>query len=194
MPGRTTGVQAVTDLQRERKRLNRLLLVLPQLFFPLTAIYWLRFMPALRPFAHTVPVPPPELLLTCAAILVLPAVLPNAYFRTRLWERGRLYPALGVRAFRFLAPDGVWVSRRLRRLDASYRLVRDRQTRDAHLAESRRNEAWHLSWGVLGLVTSGHAWSTDQTGWAILVAVFNVVFNVYPVLHQRYKRARVRVR
>lgn len=32
--------------------------------------------------------------------------------------------------------------------------------------------------------------ATRQFGWAIAVTVFNAAFNLYPVMHQRYKRAR----
>ncbi|GMV23250.1 MAG: hypothetical protein AMXMBFR57_31990 [Acidimicrobiia bacterium] len=186
------GGSTADDLQRLRRRLNVIVLAVPQQFITLTAIYWLRFVPPLRPFAFTVPAPSPGFLLLCAATLVLPAVLPSAYFRTRSWERGRFYPALGLRWFRWLAPDGDWVAARLRRVDPSYRLIRTRQDRDAHIVESRRNEAWHLSWGLLGAVTTWHAWATGQSGWAMLIAGFNLVFNVYPVCHQRYKRARLR--
>lgn len=180
------------DVQRLRRRLNFLVLVIPQQFITLAAIYWLRFVPAFRPFDFTVPTPPPGLLLTCAGILLLPAVLPAAYFRIRSWERGRLYPALGLRWFRYVAPDGDWVRGRLRRLDPAYRLVTNRQSRDAHFVESRRNEGWHLSWGLLGVATCGHAWSTGQYGWVVALGIWNVVFNGIPVLHQRYKRARMR--
>ncbi len=70
-------------------------------------------------------------------------------------------------------------------------MVRDRATRTEHLAASRTNESWHFSWFLLGAVTVAHALSTDQTGWAIVLGVFNVVFNLLPVLHQRDKRARL---
>lgn len=181
------------DLQRLRRRLNLIVLAVPQQFITVTALYWMRFLPPLRPFAFTVPTPAPWVWLACAGVLTLPALLPHAWFRTQPWERGGLYPALGLRGFRWIAPDGDWVARRLRRLDPTYRLIRDRRSRDAHIVESRRNEAWHLSWGLLGVVTSIHASSTGQTGWAALIAGLNLMFNVYPVLHQRYKRARMRV-
>ena len=88
--------------------------------------------------------------------------------------------------------DGDSINRRLRRLDPSYRVVRDRRTRAEHIAGSIVNERWHTSWLVLGLVTMGSAVATRQYGWALLVTVTNVVFNLYPVFHQRYKRARLR--
>jgi hypothetical protein len=154
-------------------------------------MYWLRFVPPFRPFGFHVPSPPPWVLLLCAATLMVPALLPAAYFRTRAFERGRFYLMFGLRLFRFLAPDGGWVNARLRRVDPTYRVVRDRATRAEHLAASRTNESWHFSWFLLGGVTVAHAVSTDQIGWAIVIGIFNVVFNLLPVLHQRDKRARL---
>jgi Glycosyl-4,4'-diaponeurosporenoate acyltransferase len=181
-----------SEVERHRHRLNTLAMAVPGQFLPLIAIYWLRFVPAFRPFQFEAPFPPPWMLLICAAGLLVPFVLPRAYFKPRSFERGGFYPALGLRWFRAVAPDGGWINRRLRRMDPSYRVIRNRRTRTEHLAGSITNERWHTSWLLLGLVTLGSALHTRQFGWAVAVTVFNVAFNLYPVLHQRYKRARVR--
>jgi hypothetical protein len=181
-----------SEVERQRHRLNRLALAVPGQFLTLVAMYWLRFVPAFRPFSFEASPPAPWLLLSCAGVLLLPALLPRAYFEPRAFERGGFYPALGLRWFRAVAPDGDWINRRLRRLDPTYRVIRDRRTRAAHIAGSITNERWHTSWLLLGLVTQASALHTRQYGWAVTVTVFNVAFNLYPVLHQRYKRARVR--
>ena len=181
-----------SEVERHRHRLNTLAMAVPGQFLPLIAIYWLRFVPAFRPFQFEAPPPPPWMLLICAAGLLLPFVLPRAYFKPRSFERGGFYPALGLRWFRAVAPDGDWINQRLRRLDPSYRVIRNRRTRTKHLADSITNERWHTSWLLLGLVTLGSALHTRQFGWAVAVTAFNVAFNLYPVFHQRYKRARVR--
>lgn len=180
------------DVERLRNRLNLLVLVLPGQFLPIVAAYWLRFVPALRPSDFEVPAPGPGLLLTCAAALALPFVLPRGWFRPRRIERRSLYNALGLQMFRAVATDGDWINNRLRRLDPTYRVIRDRRTRDAHIAGTILNERWHTSWLLLGLVTAASAIATRQYGWALVVTVFNAAFNLYPVLHQRYKRARLR--
>lgn len=179
-------------MERLRHRLNLVVLVVPSLWLPLTVIYWVRFLPPLRPFAFHVPAPS---LLTIGALLALsaiPAVLPLSYFEPRTFERGALYPALGLRLFRRFAPDGEWINRRLRRLDPTYRIVRNRATRARHIDGSITNERWHAGWFLFGLCTQASALATGQYAWAVALTVFNVVFNLYPVMHQRYKRARLR--
>ena len=72
-----------SDVERQRHRLNTLVLVAPGQFLTLVAFYWLRFVPALRPFAFDAPAPPPWVLLICAAVVVAPVLLPRAYFKPR---------------------------------------------------------------------------------------------------------------
>jgi len=186
------GTQGRPDVERRRNRLNLLVLVVAGQFLPLVAAYWLRFVPALRPVDFKVPPPAPGLLLACAAALTLPFLLPRGWFTPRPFERRGFYETLGVRQFRAVTTDGDWINRRLRRVDPTYRVIRDRQTRDVHIAGTIINERWHTAWLLLGLVTAGSAIATRQYGWAVTITAFNAAFNLYPVLHQRYKRARLR--
>ena len=180
------------DVERLRHRLNTVVIAIAGQFLPLVLFYWMRFVPPLRPFDFHVPAPPPWVLLVCAGALVIPFVLPLSYFVPRAFERGRLYRWLGVRVFRVFATDGDLINRRLRRLDPDYRVVRDRRALAQHIAGTILNERWHTSWLLLGIITAASAVVTGQYRWAVVVTVFNVAFNLYPVLHQRYKRARLR--
>ena len=44
---------------------------------------------------------------------------------------------------------------------------------------------------VLGGMSAGFAWAIGWPGWAIYLTAGNVVVNLYPVLLQRYTRARI---
>ena len=72
------------------------------------------------------------------------------------------------------------------------RVVRDRRTRAEHIAGSITNERWYTALLLLGLAAAASALATGQHGRAIAITVFDVVFNLYPVCHQRCKRARLR--
>ena len=183
---------APPDLERLRERLNLIALVLAGQWLPLTAAYWIRFLPPLRPFDLEVPRHAGPVFLAGLLLALVPFLLPRAWFRPRSFERGRLYPALGLRWFRWLATDGDLVLRALRRHDPGYRIVRDRRTRAAHLIGGILNERWHASWFLFGLVTQTLALATGEFGWAAAMTTLNVAFNLLPVLHQRYKRARLR--
>ncbi len=53
------------------------------------------------------------------------------------------------------------------------------------------SEKSHLVMLVLGGMSAGFAWAIGWSGWAIYLAAGNVVVNLYPVLLQRYTRARI---
>jgi hypothetical protein len=178
--------------ERLRHRLNTLCLLLPGQFFGVMAVFWLRFLPPFRPYDFHTPPPQPLLLVLALLASVVPFLLPVRFFRPRAFEDRRFYQRLGLRAFRYLAPDGDWVTRRVRRLEPNYQVVNNRADVRAHIARSYEGERWHLAFFVGGLFTQVFAVASGLMGWAFLLTLMNVVFNLYPVLHQRYKRARAR--
>jgi hypothetical protein len=183
---------ADADLQRLRNRLNTLVLFLPGQWFGIMAFFWLRYVPAFRPFAFQATAPHPAILAFGVALFLAPFFLPQGWFRPRWFERGAFYPRLGVRLFRYLAPDGDLIQRRLRRVQPSYRVVSNRAALQEHIRATYSNERWHLAFLLLGLFTQAVAAASGQWGWFVFLTLSNTAFNLYPVLHQRYKRARLR--
>lgn len=115
------------------------------------------------------------------------------YFPTRPIERGRLYPLLGIRLFKkYLPTSGDLVLRR-----RGIRRIRVHESGGRHAAlanfeqQSRRWEFGHLVSGVLlqaWAVVGGLLFDPTQF-WAC--TGINLVVNVYPVMLQRYNRARI---
>ena len=52
-------------------------------------------------------------------------------------------------------------------------------------------ERYHLVFLLIGFFSAVHALRIGWPGWALLLTASNVVFNVYPILLQRYNRLRV---
>ena len=181
-----------TEFERRRDRWNTLAILIPGQWFSLMAIFWGRFFPPLRPFGFKAAPPPAMGVAICCAVSCLPFLLPRGYFRPRSFERGRFYPRLGLRLFRHVAPDGDFINGRLRRADPSYRVVRNRAALREHIAGTYSNERWHLAFFLAGSFTAVFAARIGEPVFAALIAILNVAFNLYPVMHQRYKRARLR--
>lgn len=179
-------------IDRWRHRLNTAALVLPGQWFGLMAYYWVRFYPPLRPFHFEVPFPPAFVFLMGCAASCFPFFLPRAYFLPRGFEHGGFYRRLGLRWFRYFATDGDLINRTLRRIQPSYRVVHDRVSLQEHLEGTYSNERWHLALFVAGTLTVCHAIYSGQYVVGSLIFVTNVIFNLLPVLHQRYKRVRMR--
>lgn len=180
------------EARRRRKLLNVLVLILPSQWCVLMAIYWMRYLPPLRPFDFHEPFPDPLLFLAGCGVSAVPFLLPDRYFAPLPFEGRSFYRRLGIRWFRLLAPDGDLVNRAVRRIDPSYRVVTGRATLRHHIDGTYSNERWHLALLIAGTLTSIHAFSTGQLVLGWLLTVTNVAFNLYPVMHQRYKRARLR--
>jgi hypothetical protein len=157
-------------------------------------MFWLYVWGPLRPFAY----PAGDLMPGAAfALLVIGCVstwwlLPDSYFRVHRFERsGRIYESLGVRHFRWFAPDGDLANRWERRADPRYRIVRGRRSAEAFVERTEQSERGHLVLLMLGFVSAVYAWEIGWRGWAVYLSVGNVLVNLYPILLQRYTRSRL---
>jgi hypothetical protein len=116
-----------------------------------------------------------------------------SYFDEFAFEQGgRLYRLLGVRTFKRFASSGDYSNRWRRRSDPGFRVIRSYGDAVAWEARTRFNEAVHLASLLLsaGMVV----WLATQSrySWLPVIAVLNVVLNVFPILLQRYNRSRIR--
>ncbi len=157
-------------------------------------IFWLSVWGPLRPFHYPAGDLLPPLPL-CVAVLAGGIALwwmPASYYRIRSFERsGRLYEALGVRLFRWFVPDGDGANQWRRRREPTFRIIRNRRHALAFVRRTELGEKSHLVLLVLGGASSAFAWAIGWAGWALFLGIGNVLVNLYPVLLQRYTRARL---
>lgn len=141
------------------------------------------------------PIDPPPAECPPAAWFVGALVLGAAALAlSQLWHRPRpfeerLYRAIGVRGFRRYATNGDAIVLAVRRRYADFTVYRG--DREKLLANTRLGEWSHLALFVLGLVTTLYVLVIGWYAWAIWTAVTNVIGNLYPILLQRYTRARL---
>lgn len=124
--------------------------------------------------------------------LALGHCLPAPYFRLRHFETdGGVYSRLGARQFRNLVSNGDLAIRLMRWIDPTSSPRLSRSTLDQH--EARRRLSERLHWGYLfgSLPTMAWAVIVQEPGFAMYLSVANVPFNVYPIMLQRYTRARL---
>jgi hypothetical protein len=157
-------------------------------------MFWLYVWGPLRPFRYAGGelLPSLPILIACLAVGIAAWWVPGSYFRIREFERsGRLYEALGVRHFRWFVPDGDAANRWRRRRNPAFRIIRNRHYALAFRQRTELSEKSHLVMLVLGCMSAGFAWAIGWPGWAIYLGLGNIVVNLYPVLLQRYTRARL---
>lgn len=119
-------------------------------------------------------------------------LLPERYYRIRAFESGgRVYEWLGIRLFKRFVPDGDYVNRLVRRSDPGYRLVRDADSLVRFEARTRLAEKCHVAGLWLALPCAAYALLLGWDGFALWLLLPNVPLHLYPVLLQRYTRARI---
>ncbi|HYH79762.1 MAG TPA: hypothetical protein VEX86_08185 [Longimicrobium sp.] len=157
-------------------------------------LFWLAVWGPLRPYGHASgSLGPSGLVFLLMVVASIAASRVSArYFSLRSFERsGRLYEALGVRMFRRVVPDGDLSNRLRRRKEQSFRIIHNRQQALAFVERTKASERSHLVLFIAGVVSVGYAAFIGWNGWGALLGVGNVLVNGYPVILQRYTRARI---
>ena len=121
--------------------------------------------------------------------------VPAQYFQLRNWEQRRgpqVYGRyFGLRAFKRVMSHGDLMNAWLRRRVPGYRTVPARRAAfRAYIIETRRIERAHLVWGIGALPVLAYALAVQAYGFAALWTAANTVTNLWPILLQRFNRAR----
>ncbi|WP_210521510.1 glycosyl-4,4'-diaponeurosporenoate acyltransferase CrtO family protein [Hymenobacter terricola] len=123
----------------------------------------------------------------------LPAYLvPVAWFG--YWQLSRTpgpYRKAGVALVNRVTQNGDFVNRLIRRRYPRYRHVRTRATVAALVRTTYQQERFHVGAFLFFLLSSVYALAHGQVGWALLLTLTNVGYNVYPVWLQQYIRVRL---
>jgi hypothetical protein len=114
------------------------------------------------------------------------------YFALFKFERdGRFYERLGIRRFKRFARQGDYWNKRRRLSDPGFRNVRDRNSAIEWEARTRHNEFVHLCSFVVGLAIMVWLYSRSEYIWLVAIFIAVLIWDVYPIMLQRYNRARI---
>ena len=113
--------------------------------------------------------------------------LPPRYYRIRPFESdGRIYEFLGTCLFKRLVSCGPLLA-----LNPTIRFSGDRSSLSGLAQKMRDGEAGHLIIFLIMLVILGYAVINGWWDLAAWLLLFNILINVYPMMLQRYNRARL---
>jgi len=117
---------------------------------------------------------------------------PLRWFNLWDFERDpRFYERLGVRHFKRFATQGDFWNKRRRQADPSFRHVASVDSAIAWESRTRFNEAVHLCSLALGLSIMAWLYSRGELLWLAIVFLAVLIWDVYPIMLQRYNRARI---
>lgn len=126
-------------------------------------------------------------------VSMLPAFLPNAFLdRMRVGKTAAAYKKLGVSVVNQLAHNGGLINRLVRKRFPHYKGVRyQAQSMKKLYGETYMHEKFHLIMLVFFGLATLYALGRSYWGWALIITVTNIVYNVYPILLQQYIRLKL---
>jgi hypothetical protein len=119
--------------------------------------------------------------------------LVDSYFKSKEFEKsGRIYRALGIEFFKDIVPTyGDYTMRAIRKHKKNYRLIRHKGELEGFNNITKINESIHLASFLISTPLSLiHLFNGDYPKFAI-GAGLNLIINIYPIMLQRYNRARL---
>ena len=126
------------------------------------------------------------------AVSVIPFFLPTSTLRYfALGTNLGPYRKLWVPWVNKFVQHGRLINDLLRRKYPEYRRTISRATAPRLVQNSYMQERFHWTVLLLFLLTTAHAAVHGNLGWALLITVINVVYNLYPIWLQQYIRVRV---
>ncbi|AHJ95658.1 hypothetical protein Hsw_0063 [Hymenobacter swuensis DY53] len=127
------------------------------------------------------------------ALSLLAYAVPRAWFGWwQLSKKPASYQHLGVPLINRVAQHGSLVNKLVRRRYPHYRHVRSgRRAVAALIGHSYHMERFHVAALLFFLFASGYAGAQGDWGWAALLTLLNVGYNLYPIWLQQYLRLRL---
>src|SRR5215472_10798605 len=117
---------------------------------------------------------------------------PASWFQPSVFEsRGIFYEAIGVRRFRAYMVHGDIMNSWIRRSVPAYRCVAGRESIQAFGRQTCASERGHLLMLLASIPAIAYALSTGGFKFALYFLIVNIALNLYPILLQRYTRARI---
>jgi hypothetical protein len=125
-------------------------------------------------------------------VSLLPLMVPTSTLRfLELSSTVRTYRKLGVHWVNHFVQHGTLINNLLRQKYPEHGRMRYR-TRTASLMQSTYiQERFHWAVLLFFLLASLYGNAHGQLGWALLITIINVVFNLYPIWLQQYIRVRL---
>lgn len=109
----------------------------------------------------------------------------------QLSSRPRVFRRLGVHLVNRVAQDGSSIRRMAHGGQTRPLLWRNARARKALLSTSYFRERFHWSLLLFFLLSSVYAGIRRQAGWALLLTILNILYNLYPIWMQQYIRVRI---
>ena len=126
-------------------------------------------------------------------ISLVPFFLPNSFIdKVQLGRTAAVYKRLGVGIVNKISQNGVIVNRLMRKKFPDYKMLYYQRTSIHKLVQQTYAfEKFHWVMAVFFVLVILFAITINYWGWALLLMVNNLLYNVYPNLLQQYIRVKL---
>jgi len=127
-------------------------------------------------------------------ICSLSILLPRAFFdRIQLGDTPAIYHKAGVHFINRFTQHGVIINRMIRKKYPGYSAAgRSRGALAKHVGLTYMFEKFHFLLFLFFMVMMVYALLKGAIGWALILLITNILYNVYPMLLQQYVRVKIR--
>ncbi|MEK6969115.1 MAG: hypothetical protein AABW48_01675 [Nanoarchaeota archaeon] len=116
----------------------------------------------------------------------------DLYFKPKSFEQsGKVYEALGVKRFKKFMFNGDYMAALVRKADPDYKLINSWGSAGLWEQVTRLFESIHVGFGGVILFDTIDCLADGDYKRAAVGAAINTVVNIYPIMLQRYNRARI---
>lgn len=123
---------------------------------------------------------------------LLASLLPaSVYKRIQLGAQVAIYRRIGIIWVRRFSQDGDVINRLLRKRFPGYKVIREPSGVRKYILRANMNERFHCGLFLFMLGAMVYALVQLSFGWALAIAVSNVLYNLYPMFLQQYNRLRL---
>lgn len=125
-------------------------------------------------------------------LLHIPLDLGERIYRAKSFEKnGQLYVSLGVRYYKKFAPNGNYMNRVVRLFKPNYKIIKDAEAMRRWLLVTQSKETGHTIHLVMVIPALVNVLLNGWYQSAASLVVLTVLFDLYPVMLQRYNRFRI---
>jgi hypothetical protein len=134
-----------------------------------------------------------KLLYVFLAISALPIFFPNSFFdKIQLGKTTTIYKKLGVPIINKIAQNGDIINRHIRRQFPDFKVVTfQKPSTNRLLQQTYLYEKFHFVLFIFFILATVYALSKKYFGWALILTLTNLVYNIYPNLLQQYIRIKL---
>ncbi|UYQ91261.1 hypothetical protein MKQ68_14295 [Chitinophaga horti] len=125
-------------------------------------------------------------------VALLVALLPSWFYKKiQLGGGVGVYKRIGIIWIRRFSQDGDVINRLLRKRYPGYKVISEPSGVRRYILRANMNERFHCGLFIFMLGAMIYALAAGQYGWALVMALNNVLYNLYPMFLQQYNRIRL---